>query len=87
MGRTHLVTTQLMNLKKNTAGGVIKLEPRKWLREVEKAGLFNLLLVSHYHRAPVTIFIIRQLLCLVHGRCLWLEEPITMTDHLIHRIT
>lgn len=33
------------------------------------------------------MFFIRQLLCLVHDGCLWLEEPIPITDHLIHRIT
>ena len=35
----------------------------------------------------MTIYVIRQLLCLVHDGCLWLEEPIPITDHLIHRIT
>ena len=43
--------------------------------------------MPHYHRAPVTIFIIRQLLYLVHDGCLWLEEPIPITNHLNHRIT
>ena len=28
-----------------------------------------------------------QLLFLVHDGCLWLEEPIPIIDHLIHRIT
>jgi len=37
----HLVTGSLM--KQNTIGGVTTLEPRKWLREVEKVGLLNLL--------------------------------------------
>jgi len=35
----------------------------------------------------VTVFIIRQLLWFVHDGCLWLEEPIPIIDHLIHRIT
>lgn len=43
--------------------------------------------MPHFHRAPVTIFVIRQLLYVVHGGCLWLEEPIPITDHLIHHIT
>jgi len=80
--------------KKDTLIGIIELEPRKWLRGVEKAGLLNLLWVSHYRCAPmtifaclVTIFVIRQLLYLVHDGCLWLEEPIPIPDHLIHRIT
>lgn len=78
---------QLMWLKKNIVTGVIELEPHKWLWGVEKAGLLDLLYMLYYHRAPVTIFVIRQLLCLVHDGCLWLEEPIPIKDHLIHRIT
>jgi len=54
---------------------------------LEKARLLNLLWVLHYHRTLVTIFIIKQLLCLVHDGCLWLEEPIPITHHLIHQIT
>ena len=54
---------------------------------MEKAGLLNLLWVSHFNRAPVMIFVIKKLLYLVHGGCLWLEEPIPIMDHLIHRIT
>jgi len=43
--------------------------------------------VSHFHRAPITIFFIRQLLCLVHDGCSWLEEPIPITKDLIHHIS
>ena len=35
----------------------------------------------------MTVFIIRHLLCLVYDGCLWLEEPIPITDHLTHWIT
>ena len=41
----------------------------------------------HFHRAPITIIVIRQLLCLVHDGCLWLEEPIPITTDLIHRVS
>ena len=54
---------------------------------MEKAGLLNLLRVSHFHHAPITIFIIRQLLFLVHDGCFWLEEPIPITVDLIHHIS
>lgn len=83
----HLATTQLIHQNLDALAGMIELEPCKWLRGVEKARLLNLLLVLHYHRALVTIFVIRKLLCLVHDGCLWLEEPIPITDHLIYRIT
>ena len=32
------------------------------------------------------MIVIKQLLCLVHDGCLWLEEPIPITNMLIHRI-
>ena len=63
------------------------LEPWKWLKGMDKAGMLNLLWVSHYNRTPITLLVIKQLLCLVHDGCLWLEEPIPITDRLIHRIT
>lgn len=65
---------------------VSTLEPRKWLRRVEKSRLLNLLWVLHFHHIPITIFIIRQLLCLVHDGYLWLEDPIPITADLIHYI-
>lgn len=37
----YLETMQLMKPKQNIMAGVIKLEPRKWLCGVEKAGLLN----------------------------------------------
>lgn len=83
----HLETVQLMKPKKNTAVGVIELEPRKWLHGVVKTGLLNLLWLPHFHHTPIMIFVIRQLLCMVHGGCLWLGESIPITDHLIHHIT
>ena len=39
----HLETRNLMKPKQNTIAGFTELELRKWLREVEKAGLLNLL--------------------------------------------
>lgn len=55
----HLETMQLMKPKQNTVAGVNELEQRKWLRRVEKAGLLNLLWVSHFHRTLIKIFVIR----------------------------
>lgn len=67
--------------------GVTTLEPVKWIRGVEKAGLLNLLWVLHYHCAPINLIFIKLLLCLVHDRFLWLGDLIPITDMLIHRIT
>jgi len=54
---------------------------------VEKVGLLHLLWIPHFCHAPITIFIIRKLLCLVHDGYLWLEEHIPITTDLIHRIS
>lgn len=81
----HLDIGNLM--KQNTLVALITLEPRKWSRGVEKAGLLHLLWIPHFHCAAITIFIIRQLLCLVHDGYLWLEDPIPITADLIHCIS
>jgi len=54
---------------------------------VEKARLLHLIWILHFHHTPITIFVMRQLLCLVHDGYLWLEEPITITANLIHHIS
>lgn len=66
---------------------VTALEPRYWIKWVDKAGLLNLPWVAYYNRAPITLIVIKQLLCLVHDGFLWLGELILITDMLIHRIT
>lgn len=74
-------------MKQSKEGVVIVLQPRKWLRGVEEVGLLHLLWIPHFHWAPITIFVIRQLLCLVHEGYLWLKELIPITAELIHRIS
>lgn len=54
---------------------------------MEKARFLNLLWVPHYHRAPINLIVIKQLLCLVHYGCQCLEDSIPITDMLIHMIT
>lgn len=81
----HMTMEILM--KKKVEGPVIMLEPQKWLRSVEKARLLHLRWIPHFQRAPITIFVIRQLLCLVHDGYLWLEESIPNTTELIPRIS
>lgn len=83
----HPATEQLMCRIIDTTMGMTALEPWRWLKGVEKAGLLNLLWVPHYNCTPVTVLVIKQLLCLVHDGCLWLEELIPITHMLIHHIT
>lgn len=74
-------------MKKNTAGVVTMLELRKRLHRVENVRLLNLLWVPHFHHTPIAIFVIRQLLFLMHDQYLCLEEPIPIMVYLIHRIS
>jgi len=67
--------------------GVTTLEPRPWIKGVDKAGLLNQLWVSHYNHTPITLIVIKQFLFLVHDGCLWLGELISITNMMIHRIT
>lgn len=54
---------------------------------VAKAVLSNMLWVLHFSRTNINTMCIIQLLTLVHDGCLWLGEPIPITDMLIHHIT
>lgn len=83
----HLATDKFMHRVFYKDTGVTALELRKWIKWVDKEGLLNILWVPHYNRIPITMIMIKQLLCLVHDGCLWLEEPIPITDMLIHKIT
>lgn len=49
--------------------------------------MLNLLWVSHYHHTPIILMVIKKFLCLVDNGCMWLGEPIPITDMLIHRVT
>ena len=60
----------LIDSKKFIQLATEKLIEHKWLRSVEKAGLLHLQSIPHYHLAPITIFVIKKLLCLVHDGCL-----------------
>ena len=83
----HLETRNLMKPKQNTVVGVTEIQLRKWLNRVDKAGLLNFLWVPHFHRALITIFVIRRLLYLVHDGCLWPVELIPITTDLIHHVS
>ena len=58
----HLATEQLMHHIIDTHARMTTLEPWRWFRGVEKAGLSNLVWVSHYNCTMVTVLVIKQLL-------------------------
>lgn len=74
-------------MKQNMEGTVITLQSRKWLCAVEKVGLLHILWRPQFDHVPIAIFVIMQLLFLVHDGYLWLEEPIPIMADLIHRIS
>lgn len=82
----HVVVDQLMSRVFHKTNGITMLELQKWMRGMDKAVLHNLLWVLHYNHVPMKMVVIKWLLCLVHDGCLSLEEPISITDRLIHRI-
>lgn len=46
-----------------------------------------MLYVPHYHHSIVNTACVHKLLALVNDACLWIGEPIPITDMLIHMIT
>ena len=68
-------------------GMVTTLQPKEWLRKVEKAELLYLLSIPHFLQPPITILVIRQLLCLVHDGYLWIGKPVPIVVELIHKVS
>lgn len=83
----HLATNQYMTHMYYEDKWVTKLEPVKWVCGVQLAGLLHMLFIPHFHHSNINKACVHQLLTLVHDGCLWLGEPITITNMLIHRIT
>lgn len=54
---------------------------------MEEVRLLHLLSIPHFHRAPITIFVIKKFIFLVHDGYLWLEEPIPIMVKLILQIS
>jgi len=61
---THLVTDALMDHM--IEGMVTTLEPKEWLQKVDESRLLCLLAIPHFLQPPITMLVIKKLLCLVH---------------------
>lgn len=81
----HLTTDALMEW--NVEGMVTTLQPKEWLRKVDKAGLICLLFIPHFLRPPITMLVIKQFLCLFHEEILWVAKPVRITAELVHRVS
>lgn len=83
----HFTTNKYMTKIYYEETGVTRLEPMKWVKWFEQARLLHMLCVPHFHRSIINTICVCQFLALVHDGCLWLGEPIPITNMLIHRIT
>lgn len=81
---SHLAIGALM--EQSAEGMVTALQPKEWLRKVEKVGLLCLLSIPHFLWPPITMLVIRNFLCLVHEDILWIGKPVSITTELVHRI-
>ena len=83
----HLATDTFMRRVFYKESGVTLLELVEWIHGFNKSGLLNLLWMPQYHRSNINLIVIKQLLTMVHDRCLWLSVAIPITDMMIHQIT
>ena len=74
-------------MEQSAEGMVTTLQRKEWLQKVENDGFLCLLSFPHFLWPPITILVIRQLLCLVHNGYLWIGKPIQIMAELIHRIS
>ena len=67
--------------------GVIKVDSKTWALGLQQFGLLNLLNVMHFWHNNINDICLCQLIALVHDNFLWLGDPISIDDMLIHQIT
>jgi len=65
---------------------VIHLESMRWVARIRDVGLLNMLWVSYFNHTNLNTIFVHQQLTLVCDWCLWLGEPIPITDMLIYHI-
>jgi hypothetical protein len=63
------------------------LQPKQWVTGLENTGILNLLEIPHFGWGKDVNNCIKQLLAVLHGGFLWLEEPVSIDVELISFIT
>jgi hypothetical protein len=63
------------------------LHPNQWVIGLENIGILNLMEIPHFGRGRYVNNCIKQLLAVLHGRCFWLEEPLSIDIEIISFIT
>ena len=54
------------------------LQPKKWTKGLANTKILNLLEIPHFGRGKDVNNCIKQLLVVLHGGFLWLEEPVSI---------
>jgi hypothetical protein len=63
------------------------LQPKPWAAGLENTGILNLLEIPHFGRGKEVNNCIKQLIAVLHGGFLWMEQPISIDVELITTIT
>ena len=63
------------------------LQPKQWVEGLVNTGILNLLDISHFDRRKDVNNCVNQLLEVLHGGFLWLDEPVSIDVKLISFIT
>jgi hypothetical protein len=63
------------------------LQPKQWVASLVNTWIFNLLEIPHLRRGKDVNNCVNQLLEVLHGGFLWLDEPVSIDVKLISFIT
>jgi hypothetical protein len=63
------------------------LQPKPWAVGLANTGILNLVEIPHFGRGKEVNNCVKQLMAVLHGGFLWLEEPISIDVELISFIT
>jgi hypothetical protein len=63
------------------------LQPNPWEAGLENIGILNLLEIPHFGRGKGVNNYIKQLIAVLHGGFLWMEQPVSIYIKLIASIT
>jgi len=59
------------------------LQPKKWAEGLENTKILNLVEIPHFRRGKEVTNYVNQLMAVLHGGFLWLEEPISIDVDII----
>jgi hypothetical protein len=63
------------------------MQPKQWVTGLENTGILNLVEIPHFGRGKEVNNCVKQLMAVLHGGFLWMEEPVSIDVELIAFIT